>query len=361
MMASVEVAPLPAPTSSSSVTEMSCLWSGLDARRGQGGRGGHEALRVGVLGVLEDLQGGAGFDDAAAVHDDELLGALGGQAEVVRNEQHGGAHLAGELAEVVEDAALDGDVQGGGRLVGDQQLGVRGHADGDEGALAHATGEFVRVLIGAACRVGQAGFLEEGGDALAGLGAGHDVVREKGLLDLRAHAEHGVEVTHRVLGDEADAGPAQLHPLPGGQVGDVAAVELDLSARDLAGAGQQADDGGGGRGLTGAGLADDGDGLAGVDGQVRAAHGGDDAGRGGEGDLQVRDLEQGLRVVRVDVGRGRGRAGGDGSFDDLFHLLVGELGGVRFAHLRAFGSRASRTASPIMMKLRTVRARAAPG
>ena len=262
---------------------------------------------------------------------------------------------------MVEDAALDGDIQGGGRLVGDQQLGVCGHADGDKRALAHAAGELVGELLGAAFRVGQAGFLEKGGDALSDLGAGHDLVRDEGFLDLLAHAEHGVEVTHRVLGDEADAGSAQLHPLTGGQVGDVAPVKLDLSARDLAGARQQADDGGGGRGLTGAGLADDGDGLAGVDRQVRAAHGGDDAGRGGEGDLQVRDLEQGLRVVRVNVGRGRGRAGGDGSFDDLFHLLGGELGGVRFAHLRAFGSRASRTASPIMMKLRTVRARAAPG
>ena len=55
--------------------------------------------------VLEDLQGGAGFDDAAAVHDDELFGAFGRQAEVVRDEQDGGAHLGGQLFEVVEDAA----------------------------------------------------------------------------------------------------------------------------------------------------------------------------------------------------------------------------------------------------------------
>ena len=187
--------------------------------------------------MLEDLQGGAGFDDAAAVHDDELLGAFGCQAEVVRNEQHGGAHFGGELAEVVEDAALDGDVQGGGGFVGDQQLGVRGHADGDEGALAHAAGEFVRVLLGAAFGVGQAGFLEELADAFADLALGHDVVCEQGLLDLVAHAEHGVQVTHGVLGDEADAGSAQLHPLVGAQVGDVLAVELDGAARDLAGAG----------------------------------------------------------------------------------------------------------------------------
>ena len=94
-------------------------------------------------------------------------------------------------------------------------------------------------LLGAAFGVGQAGLLEELADAFADLALGHDVVREQGLLDLEAHAQDGVQVTHRVLGDEADAGSAQLHPLLGGQVGDVAAVELDLSARDLAGAGQQ--------------------------------------------------------------------------------------------------------------------------
>ena len=63
-----------------------------------------------MLGALEDLQGGARFDDAAAVHDDELFGAFGCQAEVVRDKQHGGAHFRCQLAEVVEDAALDGDV-----------------------------------------------------------------------------------------------------------------------------------------------------------------------------------------------------------------------------------------------------------
>ena len=191
-----------------------------------------------MLRALQDLEGGARFDDAAAVHDDELFGAFGRQAEVVRDEQDGGAHLSGQLFEVVEDAALDGDVQGGGGLVGDQQFGVRGHADGDEGALTHAAGEFVRELLGAAFSVGQAGFLQESGDALADLGLGDDVVGEQRFLDLEAHAQDGVQVAHGVLGDEADAGSAQGHPFVGGQVGDVLPVELDGSARDLAGAGQ---------------------------------------------------------------------------------------------------------------------------
>ncbi len=55
--------------------------------------------------------------------------------------------------------------------VGDQQLGVRGHAGG-EGALAHAAGEFVRVRLGAAFGVGHVLSC----DASADLALGHDVV-----------------------------------------------------------------------------------------------------------------------------------------------------------------------------------------
>ncbi len=51
-------------------------------------------------------------------------------------------------------------------------------------------------------------------------------------------------------GDEADAGPAQLHPALVVQVGDVATVDQSFRMRPCR-CGQQADDGGGDRGLTG--------------------------------------------------------------------------------------------------------------
>ncbi len=71
-------------------------------------------------------------------------------------------------------------------------------------------------------------------------------------------------------------GPGGTRPMPDPrssthwlvlQVGDVLAVELSMVPPAFAGAGQSADDGGGGRGLAGAGLA----GTCRVDGQVRAA------------------------------------------------------------------------------------------
>src|SRR3546814_9090247 len=47
----------------------------------------------------------------AAVHDDEVLRALGREAEVVRDEDDRGPTLGGQTVEMVEHALLDGDVE----------------------------------------------------------------------------------------------------------------------------------------------------------------------------------------------------------------------------------------------------------
>ena len=62
----------------------------------------------------------------------------------------------------VEDLALDGDVERGGRLVGDQQVGLAGerHRDGD--ALALAAGELVRIGVDAPGGIGNADAVEQG-------------------------------------------------------------------------------------------------------------------------------------------------------------------------------------------------------
>ena len=50
------------------------------------------------------------------------VGAVGGDAEIVCHQQHRRAVLAAELVDQVEDAALHGDIERAGRLVGDDQL-----------------------------------------------------------------------------------------------------------------------------------------------------------------------------------------------------------------------------------------------
>ena len=59
--------------------------------------------------------------------------------------QDGHAELLLEVAQQVEDLGLDGDVERGGRLVGDDQARVAGDRPGDQDALRHAAGQLVRV------------------------------------------------------------------------------------------------------------------------------------------------------------------------------------------------------------------------
>ena len=103
----------------------------------------------------------------------------------------------------------------------------------------------------------------------------------------------GVQVGHRILRNHANGVAAQLnHPLFA-CVGDVLAIEQDLSAGHLPVRGQESDCGKCRGGFSGPRLAYDGYGFTRHDGQVRVADRLDIAAAGFEGDGEVEDFEQG--------------------------------------------------------------------
>ena len=81
------------------------------------------------------------LDDAAGVHDGDVVGTTGDDAEVVGDEDHPHVPITLLLGEQVEDLRLHGDVEGRGRLVGEQELGTAGQRDGDDHTLTHAARE----------------------------------------------------------------------------------------------------------------------------------------------------------------------------------------------------------------------------
>ena len=101
-------------------------------------RVGEELLRLGQL------------DDLARVHDRDPVGELEQQRQVVRDEQHREAELALQLLELLQDLALDDDVERGRRLVHDHELRLERERHRDDHALTHAAGELVRVRAHAA-------------------------------------------------------------------------------------------------------------------------------------------------------------------------------------------------------------------
>ena len=216
---------------------------GDGAGAAQAGRRGEQRARVRVARRAEHLVGRALLDHPALRHDDDPVRAVGGDAEVVRDEQHAGAGARGQLLEVVEDLALHGDVEGAGRLVGHQQARLRGERDGDEHALPHAAGELVRVLARPHLRVGQPG-AAQGLDGLdRGVLAVGEAVDAQHLGHLLAHAGHGVERHGRVLRHQADQEAADRAQLALRGAGHVVPEQVDAAVVDDGGGGEQPDDG----------------------------------------------------------------------------------------------------------------------
>ena len=104
------------------------------------GLGRQEMLRVAVLRMVEDVGDRAMLDDAALGHDADPVGHLAHDAEVVGDEEQGHAVARLQALQQFQDLRLNGDVEGGRRLVGNQQVGFVGERHGDHHALALAAG-----------------------------------------------------------------------------------------------------------------------------------------------------------------------------------------------------------------------------
>ena len=67
--------------------------------------------------VEQDFAHLAPLDQLPAVHDHHVVADLGDHGQVVRDEHQADPGLAAQPGQQPEDLILDGDVEGGGRLV----------------------------------------------------------------------------------------------------------------------------------------------------------------------------------------------------------------------------------------------------
>ena len=223
--------------------------------------------------VREQRVGRALLDHLAGVHHGHLVGPAGDHAEVVGDQDDGHAEVASQRVDEVEDLRLDGDVEGGRGLVGDEQLGLAGQGDGDHHPLPHAARELVRVVVDPGCGARDPRELEDLDGAGASRPPGHRAVQQHRLGDLVADGHGRVQGGQRVLEDHADALAADLLHRLVVEGHEVAPVEADRSARDGAAGRKQTHDREGGHRLAAARLPDQSEGLAGVQREVDALDG----------------------------------------------------------------------------------------
>ena len=208
--------------------------------------------------------------------------------------------------EQLEDLRLDGHVERGRRLVGDQQPGLVRERHRDHRALAHPARVLVRVAVDAPPRLGDPDEPEQLDRPLARRRLRHVLVDADRLDDLAADAVEGVQRGQRVLEDHRDRGrrarARSSSSLSGSRSRPSNRTRPETS---VARAARQPEHGEHADRLARARLAHDAERAAGLDGEVDAADGLHDTVLGAEVDAQVLELEQGARRAA----RGRRRCG----------------------------------------------------
>ena len=231
------------------------------------------------------------------------------------DQDHAHVQLFIELQDQVQDLRLDRHVQGRGGLVRDQQSGLTGQGNGDHDALAHAAGQFVRILVHPCFRGRNAHQAQHFHGARVGFLSAHVLVNAQRLHDLVGNAQHRVQGRQRVLKDHGDIPAADVLHFPEGQVQDIPALQQHLALI----AGHvflviEPHDGHARHALAASGLAHQAENLAAPDGKGNALHGPEHAPVRAEGCGQLIDLQYNLFLFhtappqRLDVGSSRSRS-----------------------------------------------------
>ncbi len=215
------------------------------------------------------------------------------------DEDQRGAKPLLQIADEAEDLRLDGDVERGGGLVGNEDARVACQGQGNHGALAHTARQFVRELFGAARGIGHLHQLQRLEGALHRRAMANFAMLAHGFGDLFANGQHWVECGQRLLEDHRDALAAQILDAMLIHGEQILAVDQDLAFGDAGRFGQQTQQRQRRHGLAAAGFADDAQRLA---RPHRERHVGDDgvgAAVGADFDGQVvdRDHRQTVAVL----------------------------------------------------------------
>jgi hypothetical protein len=90
----------------------------------QSWRGVDERARIGVGGRRQQDFARPAFDEAAAIHDGDLLADMFDDRQIMADEEKGDAELLLEIGHQIEDLRLNGNIERRHGLVGDDQPGA---------------------------------------------------------------------------------------------------------------------------------------------------------------------------------------------------------------------------------------------
>ena len=104
-----------------------------------------------------------------------------------------------------KNLGLNRYIQGGGRLIGNQELWMVDQGHGNHDPLALPAGKLMRIIARAALRIGNRYLPQKLKGTLPGFGLGQTMMGQYRLRDLITYSHHGIEGGHGFLKDHADA------------------------------------------------------------------------------------------------------------------------------------------------------------
>ena len=210
-----------------------------------------------MLRLREQRLGTRVLDDAAGVHDRYLVGELGDDAQIVRDQDDRRACFLAQHAHQVEDLRLDGHVERGGRLVGDKKVGLASERHRDHDPLTHAAGEPVRIVVEAPFGRWDVHAAQHLDRSFLCSRARQRAMAQYAFGDLFADSERGVERSHRLLEDHRQSVTAKLAHLGWQKLREVDTLEAYLAVDASRWRGDESHDRQRGNALAAAGFADD--------------------------------------------------------------------------------------------------------
>ena len=176
-----------------------------------------------------------------------------------------------KLVQQIQNLRLNGDVQGRGRLIGNEQFGFARQGHGNHHPLTHATRELMGIVIDPLCGLGNIDQPQH----VTGLGHGllrcQAFVQPECLGNLLTHTQNRVERRHGLLKNHGNFFSPQIAHSLRICLHQVCALEPYLAVGDASGRhGQEFHDGHGGDTFTAARLTHDTQCFASIDVKINA-------------------------------------------------------------------------------------------
>ena len=227
-----------------------------------------QALGIWMQRLVQHHLRRAMFDHRTGIQHGNFVAHLGGQPQIMGDEQHRGVVQLLQFAHHADDAGLNGHIQRRRRFIGHHQRRLAGKRHGDQHPLAHAAGQLMRVTAQQPGRVRQMHAVQGGNRRLPPI---RHADAPQMFAELAADGAHRVKRRQRLLRDEGNLPAEQRPPVAGRHGQQIPPGELQPAPADGKAGRQHLRDGPTDHGLAGTAFAHQPEHLARRQRQVEVA------------------------------------------------------------------------------------------